>query len=570
VTRTDMAGMRSQAQWYERALRALVRFFQVPLTADPAEFALSGTVGGVLWLGGGVVVLLPSLLGGTQMTLPIGVVLLLAGVCFLWGALSIWVLDWVNGAPWLAHVTAGAGLVVLTSLVYLTGDQRSAGWPYFTWLAIYGCFFYNRRAAIGLMLLCLAAQAVGLLLHPSASLHDGYGWQLALVMLGYGTVGMAIINGKQLMSGLRRQAEAEAGTDGITGLANHRRMDRALQEQAARAHQATGNFTLAVIDVDHLKQITDVRGHDASDAALADIARAMKLMAGPRDVLGRTGGDEFTWLMPDTSPAEAKKRPFPMRFSAGICDSNVEIDPPALVRLAEGALYWCKVHGRNQTQIYDPAVIDVLSADERAEMLQRSQAMIGLRALARAIDAKDPATAEHSERVGLVAEALARTIGWDEPSALALRDAALVHDVGKIGIDDAVLRKPGRLTPAERAHVNSHAEISARIVEGVLSREQVDWIRTHHERADGGGDPLGLDATEIPVGGALLAIADAYDAMTAGRTYSARRDPGEALRECQSLAGRHFTYEAVAALERWLAALPESGPARDPVSARVI
>jgi HD-GYP domain-containing protein (c-di-GMP phosphodiesterase class II) len=187
---------------------------------------------------------------------------------------------------------------------------------------------------------------------------------------------------------------------------------------------------------------------------------------------------------------------------------------------------------------------------------------VALQALARAIDAKDPATRAHSERVAGLAEALARIVGWDDARALALHDAALVHDVGKIGIDDAILRKASALTPQERLHIKAHAEISGRIVEGVLGPEQVEWIRTHHERCDGQGYPRGLAGSEIPLGGALLAIADAYDAMTVGRRYNAPRDAAEVLAECRAEAGRHFSHGAVAALEDWL--LAGGGEAQPP------
>src|SRR5207248_9524203 len=141
-------------------------------------------------------------------------------------------------------------------------------------------------------------------------------------------------------------------------------------------------------------------------------------------------------------------------------------DPAELVHLADGALYWSKAHGRNQSWIYDPSVINELSAQERAERLERSQALLGLRALARAIDAKDPATREHSERVAALAGKLARTAGWSLERAMLLTEAALVHDVGKIGVPDALLRKAGPLSDDERAQIRSHAELSTRIVEG--------------------------------------------------------------------------------------------------------
>jgi putative nucleotidyltransferase with HDIG domain len=193
-------------------------------------------------------------------------------------------------------------------------------------------------------------------------------------------------------------------------------------------------------------------------------------------------------------------------------------------------------------------VINELSAHERAERLERSQAMVGLRALARAIDAKDPATRRHSERVAELAGKLARAVGWSPERAQLLSEAALVHDVGKIGVPDSVLFKAAHLTAAEREQVCGHAELAARIVEDVLLPEQVDWIRTHHERPDGRGYPRGLRGAQIPEGAALLAAADAWDVMTGSRSYSVPKPVETALAECISLVGRQFTKTAVGAL----------------------
>jgi diguanylate cyclase (GGDEF)-like protein/putative nucleotidyltransferase with HDIG domain len=563
-----------------KALRVSVaEFFATPLTQDASERRLSGRVGGMLWIGGGFVVLAPALVhrAGTG-NLPLGVTIVVSLIAMVWGWMSLQVLDWVNGPAWLGHLTAAGGLVTLAAVVYLTGEARSVGWQYFTWLALFGCFFFRRPAAIGFMIACLVAQALPLAFHPGTSLNEGSIWRLALVVFGYASVGAAVIRGKQLTVDLRRRAERAADIDPVTGVANHRRMDRALSEHAARSLDTGVPFALAVLDVDHLTHIKELHGQDAVEQALRGLAGAISRRAAAHDVIARTGSDEFSWLMPGLTATQAQARvesarllldasgPEPVQFSAGVVDSFIEADPSALTRLAGGALYWSKVDGRAQSRIYDAEVMDVLSADERAERLRRSQALIGLLALARAIDAKDAATREHSERVANLAEALARIVGWEDARALALRDAALVHDVGKIGIDDAILRKATALTPAEREHINSHAEISARIVDGVLGPEQVAWIRTHHERIDGSGYPDGLGGAEIPLGGALLAIADAFDAMTAGRRYSARRDPADALAECRAQIGRHFSHEAVAALEVWLmsaAAATEGLPADD-------
>jgi putative nucleotidyltransferase with HDIG domain len=282
------------------------------------------------------------------------------------------------------------------------------------------------------------------------------------------------------------------------------------------------------------------------------------------DTIGRLGGDEFIWILPDTGAHDAVKAVERAReliargvrgvdvatTSVGICDTSSTTDQAELVRRADVALYASKASGRNQVTLYDADVAQALDADARGAWFERSQALAGLRALARAIDARDPATSEHSERVAQFAGQLAHAVGWSDERVARLREAALVHDVGKLAIPDALLSKRGRLTGAERAQMSEHVELSARIVGSILSEEQVAWIHGHHERADGGGYPSALSEHEIPEGAALLALADAWDVMVAGRTYSRARSIEEAYCECIELSGVQFTASAVAALRR--------------------
>jgi diguanylate cyclase (GGDEF)-like protein/putative nucleotidyltransferase with HDIG domain len=373
----------------------------------------------------------------------------------------------------------------------------------------------------------------------------------------------------------RAKLRAQASSDPLTGLANHRTLQSRLAAEVARATRHGQPLSVAVIDVDHFKHVNDSGGHEAGDDVLVRIARCLQRLARAEDTLGRVGGDEFAWILPQTNREQAlvaverarrviatvNTGPLPISVSAGICDTTVTRDPAELIHLADGALYWSKAHGRNQSWIFDPQTINELSAQERAERLERSQSLLGLRALARAIDAKDPATKQHSERVAELAGKLARSAGWTSEQAGLLSQAALVHDVGKIGIPDEVLRKPAPLTPAERVRIAEHSEMSARIVEDVLRPEQVEWIRTHHERPDGTGYPDGLTADEIPEGGALLALADAWDVMTVSRPYGVPKELDTALAEVMELEGRQFTPAAVAAILQLYAA-GELGPAR--------
>jgi diguanylate cyclase (GGDEF)-like protein len=360
----------------------------------------------------------------------------------------------------------------------------------------------------------------------------------------------------------RARLAAQASTDPLTGLANHRAVHERLALEVRWALRHGEHLAVAILDLDGFKQVNDLSGHEEGDRVLARVARTLRAVAREQDVLGRLGGDEFAWVLPATTRGEALglveraraaieldgELPASVTLSAGLCELELSGDPRELVQLADEALYWAKSHGRNRCWVYDPVVVRELSAHERAEHLQRSQALLGLRALARAIDAKDPLTRRHSERVSTLALLLARERGWSEDRARALGDAALVHDVGKIGVPDAVLLKEGPLTAEEYEQVKAHAALSARIAGEVLTGEQVEWILSHHERPDGTGYPRALAGGEISEGAALLAVADAWDVMTVSRPYSVPKGVEETLQECRALVERQFTAEAVQAL----------------------
>jgi diguanylate cyclase (GGDEF)-like protein len=367
----------------------------------------------------------------------------------------------------------------------------------------------------------------------------------------------------------RARLESQALTDQLTGLPNHRALHQRLTAELVSSRRHGRQLAVVMLDVDNFKEINDAGGHASGDEALRLVANC--LLEGRRsgDIVGRLGGDEFMWIMPGADSHQALNAVERVReqighvevdsrqptTSAGICDTSSTSDPAELVRRADIALYASKASGRDQATLYDAQVAAALEPQAREAWVERAQSLAGLRALARAVDARDPATSEHSERVATFAGRLAQVAGWPDDRVARLREAALVHDVGKLGVPDAILTKPGRLTDSERLLINEHVELSVRIVGNILSDEQVRWIRGHHERPDGGGYPQGLAAEKICDGAALMALADAWDVMVVGRSYNRRKSPEEAFGECVALEGKQFMALAVDALR----ALREAG-----------
>ncbi len=205
------------------------------------------------------------------------------------------------------------------------------------------------------------------------------------------------------------------------------------------------------------------------------------------------------------------------------------------------------------------------SADP-ARDLARWQGVVTMRRVARSIDDRHPATAGHSERVAGMAAELARELGWSRRSVERMREAGGIHDIGKVCVPESILLTPGTLTPDEYEIVKTHAVLGGEIASTILTRRQVAWIRHHHERWDGRGYPDRLAAEEIPEGAAILAVADAWDAMTSRSWSRAPLTWAQALEECDRESGRQFAPWAVAALRSVVATQP-AAPA--PVYARL-
>lgn len=347
-----------------------------------------------------------------------------------------------------------------------------------------------------------------------------------------------------------------AVTDPLTGLFNHRFFHERLAIELDAAIRYDEAVSVIVMDIDDFDAVNNVHGHPAGDQVLRDVAEALRSVCREQDAVCRVGGDEFGIILPSTTCSDAVVVALRIQdrlrrlgadgadslsISAGVvCHPVHQGDAKELVRLADGASYWAKNNGKDQVTVYDPDIVTALSPQDRIRGIEEQTNIGTVRALAAAVDARDPDTQYHSRNVAGLAVQVARELGLTDERVRLLEAAALLHDIGKIGIADDVLGKPGPLTQEELDHVREHPELGERILGSTTMESVLPWIRHHHERWDGDGYPDGLRAVAIPLEARVLAVCDAYDAMVSPRPHRPARARDEAVQELISGMGGQF------------------------------
>ncbi len=369
---------------------------------------------------------------------------------------------------------------------------------------------------------------------------------------------------------------AEARTDNLTGLANHRAFHDDLAVEIDRRNKKGLVFSLMAIDLDGLKAVNDTLGHQAGDAHIVRLAGNLRTQTGAAGTVYRTGGDEFMILLPNCRNWHAinlahrihaaTETPLGTRaLSIGVTETTGTEHRQALVRQADLALYEAK-RARLSVVSYRPGM-EPGGPKRHAEGVSSEQRELAA-ALARTVDARDHGTSNHSELVSELAVSIAALHGIEGDHLERLRIAALLHDVGKIAVPDAILHKPAALARSEQALMRDHVAVGADILIAAGFLEEARWVLHHHENYDGTGYPERLRGEEIPLEARIISVADAFEAMTGPRPYREQLTLEEALDELVERSDTQFDGSCVRALVEVLGASPTPAPTLVPVATR--
>ncbi len=358
-----------------------------------------------------------------------------------------------------------------------------------------------------------------------------------------------------------------AARDPLTGCLNRRSLfDAFVGEWQSAAAQ--GSFLSCImVDVDHFKQVNDEHGHTAGDEVLRQLSAALLEGVRQTDFVGRYGGEEFCLLLPRTSLRAAATIAEKLRLRVAEACINLKVTasfgvsssesgaahPQELLEEADRAMYLSKKLGRNRVTTWSAAATD--QAEERKEepgsragtsALHAGVPIQAVNALMAALIFRDPITAEHSRRVADLC-VLAVRGQMSEEQCYILEVAALLHDIGKLGVPDSILMKPGPLTEEERRIMSTHDRIGVEILRDAFALQELsDIVGSSHAWFNGNPYEPNLPTGDaIPLGARILTIADAFDAMTSDRVYRKARPQKEALEELKRCSGNQFDPDQV-------------------------
>jgi diguanylate cyclase (GGDEF)-like protein len=375
---------------------------------------------------------------------------------------------------------------------------------------------------------------------------------------------------------LYARVEQKSRIDELSGLFNRRHFEERLKEEVSRHSRYGEAFSIFMLDLDNFKTYNDVYGHPAGDILLSHIGEIIRSSVRDADQAFRYGGDEFVVILPQTArddayvvaervreqvAGEMEKKSLTVTCSIGLASYPADgVISEDLITGADTALYYAKWTGGNRTYLSSKVLSEPV---DNGGVHGKRDGLSAVYSLVSVVETRDPYIYGHSRRVNTYAVALAEAIGLSPDEVSKVSTAALLHDIGKIGIPDKVLNKKGGLNEEDWRAVKTHSRLGANIISNIPSLVPcVSIILHHHERWDGGGYPEGLKGEEIPIEARILAIADSFEAMTSARPYRPALSHEEVVKELRQGAGTQFDPQLVEVLIGIIeAGLPEEAKA---------
>jgi diguanylate cyclase (GGDEF)-like protein/putative nucleotidyltransferase with HDIG domain len=467
--------------------------------------------------------------------------------------------------PWTYHPIGVIGTGVSSAAAYGWGSGTAYGPLLYVWVTMFAFYVFNRGTALLHLALMAAAYALVLVLEdPADNPLDGW---IATVGTLLGT-GLFVAFVRDRLSNMFHRLRDAAHHDALTDLLNRRGFQGVFDTELERARRADQPLSLIVGDVDRFKRVNDAHGHAAGDEVLSRVADAIRGAKRGFDSAARVGGEEFAVLAPDCDAhgayvlaeriraavheslsGDIKGGPLTISFGISTFPLHGQ-SADGLLSTADQALYAAKRLGRNRSVISSAEVPGILARASRSRDGDAHVELAALLNLAEALDVRDAGSASHCHRVGRFAELTARELGLPPEVVERVRLAGILHDVGRVALPDHLRDKQGPLTDDEWAWVRSHPAVGARMIETTDYEDIQSWILFHHERPDGRGYPEGRSAQDVPLESAIIAVADAYEAMTSERPYRHALAADAAADELRREAGRQFRSDVVEALLR--------------------
>ncbi len=365
--------------------------------------------------------------------------------------------------------------------------------------------------------------------------------------------------------------------DSHTGLYNHRYLTEAIEVEFHRARRYAHSLAVIMLDIDYFKSINDVYGHQFGDFVLKQFARQLKMMVRRYDIIVRFGGEEFIVISPGIDRQQAlilsqrilealnlynfgdKKHQVKLKISIGVVSypEDRAVKGIDLINLADRILNKAKESGGNRVYLLSdirkegdlipgnhnksPNIKLLKGKIDKLNKRANQSLTEAVLAFAKTVELKDHYTGEHVEITRHYATLIADKLGLSKDETEVIRQASMLHDLGKIGISEKILLKKSKLTREEFEEIKKHPQIGADILRPIhFLHNLIPLIFYHHERWDGKGYPSGIKGEEIPIGARIIALADVYQALTSARPYRKAYSKVKALKIIKDGSGTQF------------------------------